>query len=122
MSSKVVSDRVVQVAKTGELKDGSMKEFTVEGREIFLARVGDRIFAADNICPHMGGKLGRGKLNGTIVTCPRHHSQFDLVDGRVVRWTDWNPVILPFAKILRSPRPIVTFPVTVEGDNILVRI
>ncbi len=122
MSSKVVSDRVVQVAKTGELKDGSMKEFTVVGREIFLARVGDRIFAADNLCPHMGGKLGRGKLNGTVVTCPRHHSQFDLVDGRVVRWTDWSPVILPFAKILRSPRPIVIFPVTIDGDNILVRI
>ena len=29
-----------------------------------------------------------GKLDGTIVTCPRHYSQFDLADGRVVRWTD----------------------------------
>ena len=34
----------------------------------------------------MGGKLSQGKLEGTAVTCPRHGSQFDLTDGRVVRW------------------------------------
>ena len=77
---------LVKVAQVDELKDGAMKEVLAQGREILLARVGDNYYAADNRCPHMGGKLSRGKLEGTIVTCPRHGSQFDLSDGRVVRW------------------------------------
>ena len=41
-------------------------------------------------CQHMGGNLAKGKLDGAIVTCPLHHSQYDLRDGHVVRWTDWK--------------------------------
>lgn len=77
---------LVEVSKPNELKDGTMKDVSVDGREILLARVGDKYYAADNRCPHMGGKLSQGKLEGTVATCPLHGSQFDLRDGHVVRW------------------------------------
>jgi len=76
----------VKVSQADELKEGTMKEVLIQGREILLVRVGDNYYAADNRCPHMGGKLSQGKLEGTVVTCPRHGSQFDLSDGRAVRW------------------------------------
>ncbi len=110
----------VGVAKTDEFADGSMKHVSVGGQEIFLARVGDRYYSADNRCPHMGGKLSQGTLEGTIVSCPRHHSQFDLTDGHVVRWTDWTGIMLAAGKLLKSPRPIKTHDVKLEGDRILV--
>lgn len=110
----------VEVAKTGELADGSMKQVSVGGHEILLARVGERYYSADNRCPHMGGNLSRGTLVGTVVSCPRHHSQFDLSDGQVVRWTDWTGILLATGKILKSPRPIKTHDVKLEGDRILV--
>jgi 3-phenylpropionate/trans-cinnamate dioxygenase ferredoxin component len=122
MDSQTITRTFVQVAKVDELADGAMKEFKVGGREIFLARAGGRFFAADNICPHMGGKLGQGTLEGTVVTCPRHHSKFDLVDGRVIRWTDWTGLKLGFARLLGPPRPIVVHPVKIEGENVLVQI
>lgn len=110
------------VAKVGDLKDGTMKEYKVGAQEIFIARAGDKYYAADNICPHLGGKLGRGTLDGTIVTCPRHASKFDLVDGRVVRWTEWTGLKASVSKLFRAPRSITMYPVKIEGDNILVQV
>jgi 3-phenylpropionate/trans-cinnamate dioxygenase ferredoxin subunit len=112
----------VEVASTDELMDGSMKMATVSGRDILLARVGDNYYSADNSCPHMGGNLSMGELEGTVVTCPRHHSQFDLTDGHVIRWTDWTGFKLAMGKIFRSPRPLKTYEVKVEDDKIMVNL
>lgn len=110
----------VEIATTDELMDGSMKMATVEGREILLARVGDDYYSADNRCPHMGGNLSQGKLEGTVVTCPRHHSQFDLTDGHVIRWTDWSGIKLSLGKALKSPRPLRMHEVKIDGNKIFV--
>jgi len=113
---------LVEVGKTSEFQEGAMKQVLVQGREVLLARVGDSYYATDNRCPHMGGKLSEGKLEGTVVTCPRHGSQFDLADGRVVRWTNWPGLISTVSKIVKSSRPIITYKVKLEGDRILVEI
>ena len=113
---------LVQVGDTGELADGTMKSVLVKGREILLARVADAYYAADNRCPHMGAKLSQGKLEGAVVTCPRHGSQFDLTDGGVVRWLKGSGLLSKVGKALKSPRPLVTYNVKVEGDRILIEI
>jgi 3-phenylpropionate/trans-cinnamate dioxygenase ferredoxin subunit len=110
----------MEVPGANELQSGQMKMFDVGNREILLARVGEDFYAADNRCPHMGGHLSEGKLEKTVVTCPRHHSQFDLVDGHVVRWTDWSGLKLSMARVLKSPRPVKTYRVKVEGGKVLV--
>ncbi len=112
----------LEAMKVGDLKNGEMKVLNVGGREILVAKVQDKFFAVDNRCPHMGGKLAEGKLEGTVVTCPKHGSQFDLTDGRVIRWTEWTGVVSAVAKIIRSPRPIATYPVKVEGDKVIVEV
>ena len=110
----------VEIATTDELMDGTMKMATIEGREILLARIGDNYYSADNRCPHMGGNLSMGKLNGTVITCPRHHSQFDLTDGHVIRWTDWTGLKLSIGKALKSPRPLKMHEVKIEENKIMV--
>jgi len=112
----------VEVSKTTELKDGTMKDVSVDGREILLARVKDGYYAVDNLCPHMKGKLSQGNLEGTIVTCPKHGSQFDLSDGRVVRWLRGSGLVSMVAKALKSPRQLKTHNVKVENDRILIEI
>lgn len=71
----------VEVFKKDELEDGAMKEVIIAGHHILIARAGDNYYAVNNHCPHMGGKLSHGQLNGTVVTCPLHGSQFDLQSG-----------------------------------------
>jgi 3-phenylpropionate/trans-cinnamate dioxygenase ferredoxin subunit len=110
---------LIQVGTVGELVNGNMKEVMAQGREILLARVGDNYYAADNRCPHMGGKLSQGKLEGTVVTCPRHSSQFDLRDGKVVRWLKGGVSTL-VGKLFKPPRPIATYSVKLDGDKIML--
>ena len=112
----------VAVPGGSELKSGQMKMFNLGRREILLARVGDTFYAADNRCPHMNGNLSEGKLEKTIVTCPRHHSQFDLIDGHVVRWTDWSGIKLSMAKLMKSPRPVKTYKTKAEGGKVMVEV
>jgi 3-phenylpropionate/trans-cinnamate dioxygenase ferredoxin subunit len=110
----------IEVTGADELQNGQMKLFNVGGKQIMVARAADSFYAADAHCPHMGGNLYEGKLDGTVVTCPRHRSQFDLTDGHNVRWTDWSGIKLSVGKVFRSPRPLRTYPVRVEGGKVLV--
>ena len=112
----------VAAGKSSELADGGMKVVDVRGHQILLARAGEQYLAADNRCPHMGGKLSNGSLEGTIITCPRHGSQFDLRDGRVVRWLKPGGAVALVGRLLKSPRFLATHPVRLEGDSILVQI
>ena len=112
----------VPISTTKELEDGAMKEVTVRGSEILLARVDGRYYAVDNRCTHMGGKLSGGKLEGTVVTCPRHGSQFDLRNGQVVRWLRGSGLVSTLGKALKSPKSLAVYNVKIEGDQILVEI
>ncbi|WP_048191734.1 Rieske (2Fe-2S) protein [Methanobacterium sp. SMA-27] len=112
----------VEVALVDELDDGNMLMSNINGLEILVTRVGDNYYGADNRCPHMGVIFQGGKLEGTIVTCPRHHSQFDLTDGHVIRWTDWTGLKLTAAKIFKSPRSLKTHQVKIKEDKIWVKI
>ena len=111
-----------QVLRTDELQEGQMRRVIVDGKEILLARVANQFYAASNICPHMSARLAKGILKGTIVTCPLHASQFDLKDGRVIRWTNWSGIILAIGKVFRRPRPLLTYRVKTEGDQVLVEV
>ena len=117
-----MSIKFVPVAKVGELKPGTMKAFPVEHRHILLALVADKYYAADKKCPHLGGDLSLGRLEGTVLICPRHGSQFDLTDGRVLRWTSWTGLVARAGQLVRPARPLSVYPVKVEGNNILVGI
>jgi 3-phenylpropionate/trans-cinnamate dioxygenase ferredoxin subunit len=112
----------VEAGKTSEFKDGMMKEIVIQGKEILLARVKDRYYAVSNRCPHFGGNLSRGSLEGTVVTCPLHGSQFDLTDGHVVRWLKGSGVLSAVGKALKGPKPLATYKIKVEDNRILVEI
>ncbi len=69
-----------------------------------------------------GGDLAAGKLEGTIITCPRHTSQFDITDGHNIRWMKGSGLAAAMGKIIKSPRPVLTYKVKIEGDAILVEV
>jgi len=114
-------DDFIEVSREDEIADGAMKKIRADGEDILLARVGDRYYSVDSRCPHMGGDLSRGTLVGSIITCPRHHAQFDLADGHVIRWTDWSGIMLRLAKLVKPPRALKTHEVRIEGGKILIR-
>jgi 3-phenylpropionate/trans-cinnamate dioxygenase ferredoxin subunit len=113
---------LIEVAKKDELQSGSMKEVTAGGHKLLLARVNDTYYATNVHCPHMGGNLSKGKLEGTIVTCPWHASQFDLSNGQVVTWVGKTGAIAELSKAIKHEKPLTTYKVVIQDDSVAVEI
>lgn len=113
--------KFVEVAKIEELRSKTMKKVFAEGQEILLMRVGDKYYAASDRCPHMNGDLSQGKLEGTVVTCPRHGSQFDISNGRAVRWLKGG-LMSKLGSALKMSKALTVYNVKVENGKILVEV
>ena len=114
--------KLIRLANTKDLTDGTMKKCRVQGIEILIARIEGKYYAAQNKCPHFGGDLSKGKLEGTTVTCPRHGSQFNVTDGSVVRWLKGTGLISIIGKTLKSPHKLITYNTKIDGQDIMVNI
>ncbi|MFQ6019434.1 MAG: Rieske (2Fe-2S) protein [Dehalococcoidia bacterium] len=75
---------------------------------IVVYRIDGRLYAILDVCPHAGASLADGTLEGSVVTCARHGSQFDVCNG----------------ERLRGPAdfPVRTYPVVEEGDSVYVEL
>ena len=111
-----------EVMKPDTLQNGEMKAFSIGGKDILVARVADKFFAVDNRCPHLKAKLDKGKLAGTILTCPKHGSQFDLTDGHVIRWTNFPGMVSAVAKLVKPPKGLIVYPVKIDATKVLVEV
>jgi nitrite reductase (NADH) small subunit len=97
----------VSAAKVSDIPPGSSRELIVEGRIVAVYNVDGAFYALDGICPHAGGPLGEGVLEGCIVTCPWHGWQFDVTTGR---------------HCLNARLQQKTFPVRQQGDDLQVEL
>ncbi len=71
----------IKVAKISDIDEGKSQLANVDGKEIALFKIGGKIYALDNTCPHRGGPLVDGYLEGTELTCPWHAWTFDVRTG-----------------------------------------
>lgn len=99
--------KYIAVAKSTDVPPGQMKSFQVNEHSILIANWEGTFFATQDLCTHDNGTLADGELVGGEIECPRHGAHFDLQTGRAT---------------LPAPIPIKTFPVKIEGDNILVQV
>lgn len=71
-----------KIAKVQDVPEGgALAVDAPDGRAVALYNVGGEIFALDGTCPHAGGPLGEGSLEGSVVTCPWHGWSFDVKTG-----------------------------------------
>lgn len=93
------------VAKISEVPNFGKKVVSLSGREILLVNFKGKIYAVENECPHQGGPMTAAVVRDGYISCPRHGYRFSLTDGRC---TEHPECIL------------ATFPVQLDGDDILV--
>lgn len=110
----------IELVRTDGLTPGTMREVEVDGHHFLVANIDGRFLVTDARCPHLGGHLANGVLDGSIVTCPLHHSRFDLEDGSCLRWTEWEGALLTIADLVRHPRPLRAYESRVENGTIWV--
>lgn len=66
------------------LPSGSMREVMVGATSLTLARWGEVVAAVEALCPHLGGSLADGTLDGPRLRCPLHGATFDARTGEVL--------------------------------------
>ena len=72
----------IRICSQGELPaEGTVKEFVVNGRALCVATVNGAVCVLDGTCPHEGGPLGEGSIEGGKVVCPWHAYAFDVKTG-----------------------------------------
>jgi len=70
-----------KAARIEDVPAGQRKMVKVGGKRIALFNIDGNYYAIDDTCTHKGGPLSEGQAAGTTVTCPWHHSSFDLRSG-----------------------------------------
>jgi nitrite reductase/ring-hydroxylating ferredoxin subunit len=95
----------IKIAETSDLQPGEGKIIRVNGRELALFNVDGTFHCIDNVCPHQGGPLGDGHLEGTTVSCPLHGWKFDVTTGKCS--------LIPSAEV-------DSFECTVDGNDVQV--
>jgi nitrite reductase (NADH) small subunit len=74
----------VKVAAVEQVPPGSARVVEAGGQEMALFNVGGEFYCIENFCPHNGGPLGDGELEGDVVMCPWHAWQFNVRTGRMI--------------------------------------
>jgi len=96
-----------RVASVAEVPVDSLKKVEAGRTPVCLARAEDgNFYALNDICTHEEFNLSEGELWGMDVECPQHGSRFNLVTGKVTGL----PAVIP----------ATTYPVTVDGDDLIV--
>ncbi len=81
------------------------KVVRIDGKQIALYRIEDRVYAVDNRCPHMGYPLSQGSVKGETLTCDWHNWKFNLADGHC---------------ILVGSEDVRSYPVTLDAGRVLL--
>ena len=99
--------QLTKVASRSDIPPGSGKVVQAGGKTIAIFNCDGQFYAVDNACKHRGGPLGEGTVSGTSVTCPWHGWEYDVTTG---------------ACQMDASITVQAFPVTVQGDDVLVSV
>jgi 3-phenylpropionate/trans-cinnamate dioxygenase ferredoxin subunit len=100
---------LVRACGLDDLRAGGLKQVQLHDRTVCIActDAGD-VYAISDVCTHEQGSLSEGRIIGTEVECSVHGSRFDLASGRVTS--------------LPAEESVETFPVVMQGDDVLVEV
>ena len=71
-----------KVAEVDGLAEGRVKAVSCGRENICLTRHKGEWGALANACPHQGGPLGEGSIEGGLLRCPWHGWDFDPLTGK----------------------------------------
>jgi nitrite reductase/ring-hydroxylating ferredoxin subunit len=80
----------MEVASAAEILEGKAHAVTLGKLSLVLTRIGGKIQAFENRCPHLGLPLVRGRIDGQSIRCPWHGSRFDICSGENLDW--WRSI------------------------------
>jgi nitrite reductase (NADH) small subunit len=95
----------VKVGSLSKLKPGTVMQAEVGENTYAIGNMNGELRAFDGVCPHAGGPLGEGSIEGDNLVCPWHGWAYNCLSGV----NDYDENV-----------KLVQFPIKTEGDDILV--
>ena len=98
----------LRVASVSEIPDGASLRIDADGIRVVVVHIADNWYALGDRCSHADASLSEGQVDSDAcaIECPKHGAMFSLLNG--------EPASLP------ATRPVPTFAVRVDGDDVLV--
>jgi len=116
----------VRLADSTAIREGEVQTTQADGASLILSRIGGKVCAVENKCPHFGLPLARGQVANGTIRCPWHGSRFDLCSGENLDWVNsvaglplpqWSRSVVAMG---RKPAPLRRFEVTEENGAVFL--
>lgn len=78
----------------------------INGEPVALCRIGEQVYALEDVCPHQGASFEGGEIEDEVLTCPLHGWRANICTGQSLE--------APSLKIK-------TYDTKIEGGNVYVR-
>jgi nitrite reductase (NADH) small subunit len=111
------------VARQEEIPPGGRKIVRVAGREVGIFNIDGAFHALKNVCPHQGARVCLGRIVGTALPSNVYEYAYGR-EGQILRcpWHEWEYDIATGESLFDPNVKIVSYPVAVVGDDIVVTI
>jgi 3-phenylpropionate/trans-cinnamate dioxygenase ferredoxin subunit len=86
-----------KIIKSEAILEGKVIVVKTRYNAVAFTRIQGEILAFEDACTHDGEEIACGKLEGEIITCPRHFAKFNIRTGAVIARPATEP--LPVYKI-----------------------
>lgn len=97
-----------EVAAADAISEDAPLGVKVGDKEIGLFKLGDKLYALEDVCPHAYALLSSGFIDGETVECPLHQACFHIPTGKCT-----SPP---------AERDVAVYPVRVEGNKVFVQV
>ncbi len=88
--------------------NGCVHAASGRGHEVVIVRWEDEVFALEDNCSHQDFPLSDGSVEDGQIECVFHGAKFDVRSGKATQ--------------LPAIRPVRTYPVRIEGDEIFIQV
>jgi nitrite reductase/ring-hydroxylating ferredoxin subunit len=99
--------KFVKVGRVDDLAEGQATVAQVDGQRIAIFHAVGHYYALEASCPHEGGPLADGVIEGLHIICPWHGYDFHLKTGECGLDPD-----------IRA----LTYPIKVQDDDLLIEV
>jgi len=97
----------VKICRLNDLKEKQGKRLIIDDVEVAVFKVGGKIFALNNVCPHQHtNNIYDGFIEEGHIICPEHGWEFNLETGR----------------IRSGGKGLDSYEVLIEGNDVYVKV
>jgi len=109
----MVREKLCTVA---EFPSAGRQTFKINGMDIAVFLIEGKYYAIQQKCTHMGGNLGKGKIEGKTIKCPLHGAVYNLETGAL------EQQVGKIAGMLKKAKDVVTYPIILEDQTLFIEL